>query len=144
VGLIILKDLQIPISIETQIQNLIDKNLIITNVEFAKSFLIEVSYYRFIKAYSLGLKDEEGNYKENISFEIIADLYNFNTHLRQILFPIIEYVEISLRCKVSNYFSLKHGNLGYKSPSNFNNIEYFNIFTQELSNEISRNKTYPT
>ena len=54
------KTLQNPISIDDQIDNLISKGLIIEDRDYAKNFLSKVSYFRFIKAYSIGLKPVSG------------------------------------------------------------------------------------
>ena len=37
--------------------------------DYARSFLNDVSYFRLIKAYSLGLKERNGNYHKNVCFE---------------------------------------------------------------------------
>ena len=52
---------------------------------------------------------------ENITFDMIKELYLFNSNFRQALFAQIEKVEINLRCRVANYFSCKYGNFGYEN-----------------------------
>ena len=98
-----------PLTVEDQIKNLISIGLIIENEEEAKKFLNDVSYFRLIKAYSLGLKPKNGNYYSGISFNQIVSLYKFNSDFRQLLFKQVERVEINLRCRVANYFSTKYG-----------------------------------
>lgn len=68
-----------PLTVEDQIKNLISIGLIIENEEEAKMFLNDVSYFRLIKAYSLGLKPKNGNYYSGISFNQIVSLYKFNS-----------------------------------------------------------------
>lgn len=51
-----MKTLEPAMNIEEQIDNLKEIGLIIDDIEYAKSFLNDVSYFRLIKAYSLGLK----------------------------------------------------------------------------------------
>ena len=43
-------------SVDEQIKNLKSKGLIIENEEYARMILNDISYFRLIKAYSLGLK----------------------------------------------------------------------------------------
>ena len=86
------KTLQNSISIDDQIDNLISKGLIIEDKDYAKNFLSKESYFRFIKAYSVGLKPVNENYFKGISFNNLADIYMFNARLRQILFPLIEEI----------------------------------------------------
>jgi len=44
------------LTVQEQVENLKSLNLTIKNEAFAVNFLNDVSYFRFIKAYSLGLK----------------------------------------------------------------------------------------
>lgn len=99
-----------------------------------------VSYFRLIKAFGLGLKNRNSNFERNVTFNQIKGLYLFNSKLRHLLFPEIEKVEINLRCRIANYFSCKYGVLGYKDPNNFNQPIYHNRFLSDISNEIARNE----
>ncbi len=65
-------------TVEKQIENLQDLELIIENEAMAVSILNDVSYFRLIKAFSLGLKLKNGNYFEGVTFEQIVDLYKLN------------------------------------------------------------------
>lgn len=137
------KTLQEALTVEEQIKNLKSINLIISDEDFAKQFLNDVSYFRFIKAYSLGLKPKNGNYYDGVTFEQLVELYLFNANFRQLLFSQIEKVEINLRCRISNYFSSTYGVLGYKDSMNFSNVNYHSIFLADIQNEINRNKRAP-
>jgi abortive infection bacteriophage resistance protein len=136
-----LKAQQPAFTISEQIENLKALGLQISDEEFASSFLNDVSYFRFIKAYSLGLKPTNGCYRQGVSFEQLVELYRFNSNFRNLLFPEIEKIEINLRCRLSNYFSLKYGVLGYKDAENFAN--YPDSFVQEMQKEINRNNRTP-
>ncbi|MBO5369488.1 MAG: Abi family protein, partial [Clostridia bacterium] len=102
-----LKKYQAPTSIGEQIENLRSLGLIINNDEEAGDFLNDVSYFRLIKAYSIGLKKKNGKYNPDVTFDIIKELYLFNCNFRQALFAQIEKVEINFRCRIANYFSDK-------------------------------------
>ena len=138
-----LKDYQDAIDIHEQIINLKALGLIINDEAFASEFLNDVSYYRFIKAYSLGLKAKNGNYSSGVTFAQLVELYLFNANFRQILFPQIEKIEINLRCRVSNYFSVKYGPLGHLDSQNFANAVYHAAFIKEALNETNRNMRSP-
>ena len=103
----------------------------------------DVSYFRVIKAFSLGLKPKNGNYYDGVTFEQITDLYKFNSHFRQLLFVTIERIEVNLRCRLANYFSSKYGVLGYENPENFENSEYHDVFLEDVNQEIKRNSKSP-
>ena len=137
------KNLQKALTIEEQIRNLKDMNLTIADENLAACFLNDVSYFRFIKAYSLGLKPKNGNYYDGVTFEQLVELYLFNANFRQLLFTQIEKVEINLRCRISNYFSITYGALGYKHSINFSDAKYHEDFLTDIQNEIKRNKRAP-
>lgn len=104
--------------------------------------LNKVFYYRIIKAYSITLK-ENGKYIDGTTFENIVDLYLFDMELRHILFPIIEHIEVYLRAVITNYFSLKYGNFGYKDLDNYKKKNFQKSTLKELEREINRNEKSP-
>ncbi len=63
--------------------------------------------------------------------------------LRHILFSLIEHIEVYLRTVITNYFSLKYGNFGYKDISNYKKKNYQISTLKELEKEIKRNKKSP-
>jgi len=97
-----LKQHQKPMSIDEQVKNLKELGLIIKDEEYAKRILNDISYFRLIKAYSLGFKSKNGEYLSGITFEQILELYLFNANFRQITFAEIEKIETNLRCMKLN------------------------------------------
>lgn len=137
------KEHQPPLSLDEQIENLKTINLTISDEDFAKSFLGDVSYFRLIKAYSLGLKPKNGSYNDGVCFDQIVQLYKFNAKFRQLLFPLVERIEVNLRCRLANYFSCQYGVLGYEDPANFTKAEYHQSFLEDIHQEIGRNRKSP-
>jgi len=84
-----LKQHQPPMTIDEQVENLKSIGLIVENEEYAKKILNDISYFRLVKAYSLNLKPKNGNYKDEVTFEQIVELYLFNANFRQKIFPEI-------------------------------------------------------
>lgn len=138
-----MKEHQPALNVADQIVNLKEKGLIFKDDDRAYEFLNDVSYFRLIKAYSLGLKDPNGRYRDNASFELIQELYLFNSDFRHLLFPQIEKVEVNLRCRLGNYFSKKYGVLGYLNPDNFFDIDRHNDFLEDIRREIAYNSNSP-
>ena len=136
------KSHQAPIDVSKQIDNLISLGLEIEDKDYAINVLNKVSYYRIIKAYSITLK-ENGKYIYGTTFENIVDLYLFDMELRHILFPIIEHIEVYLRAVITNYFSLKYGNFGYKDLDNYKKKNFQKSTLKELEREINRNEKSP-
>lgn len=137
------KKQQLALSIPEQISNLKSLGLEIKDEKYASDFLNDVSYFRFIKAYSLGLKCKNARYAPGVTFEQLVALYLFNSNFRHLLFAQIERIEVNLRCRLSNYFSQKYGVLGYQDKRHFQNEAYYNDFLQDINQEISRNKRAP-
>lgn len=138
-----LKEQQPAMSIDEQVENLKSLGLIINNEDYAKHFLNDVSYFRLIKAYNLGLKRKNSNYSDNITFEQLVELYLFNANFRQLLFSQIERVEVNLRCRIANYFSCNYGVLGYEDTNNFADSEYHKEFLNDIYEELERNRKSP-
>lgn len=138
-----LKEHQKPMTIDEQVENLKELGLIIDDEEYARRILNDISYFRIIKAYSLGLKEKNSNYHDNIGFKQIVELYLFNANFRQITFAEIETIEVNVRCRVANYFAENYGVLGYLDASNFISKEYYEIFLNDIDEEIGRNAKAP-
>lgn len=132
-----------PMSIDEQINNLKEIGLIIQDEAKVKRILNDISYYRLIKAYSLDLKEKNGNYYESITFEHILELYLFDANLRQIIIPQIEKIEINARCRIANYIVEKYGLFGYMQKENFVDGQYHKQFMDDINEEIQRNLKTP-
>jgi abortive infection bacteriophage resistance protein len=139
-----LKQLQPSMSIDDQIKNLKSIGLSIPDEEYARRFLNDVSYYRLIKGFSIGLKEKNGHYHDGVSFEQIVSLYIFNAKLRQLLFSKIEIIEINLRTRLSNHICENYGVLGYKNPSIMPSEEYHASLMNDVNREIKRNSRSPS
>ncbi len=137
------KEHQAPLSVEDQVKNLIHLELTIEDEAYAQDFLNDVSYFRLIKAYSLGLKPKNGKYNEGVTFSQIVQLYKFNCNFRQLLFALIERIEVNLRCRLANHFSSKYGVLGYEDAANFANTDYHGEFLDDIQREVERNSKSP-
>lgn len=138
-----LKQHPLPMTIDEQIENLKSLGLIIENEEYAKKILNDISYFRLIKAYSLGFKPKNGKYEEGVTFEQIVELYLFNANFRQVTFAEIEKIEVNVRCRIANYFAGVYGVLGYMEPQNFVDEEYHRAFMADIEEEVRRNSKTP-
>ena len=138
-----LKQHPLPMTLDEQIENLKSLGLIIENEEYAKKILNDISYFRLIKAYSLGFKPKNGKYEEGVTFEQIVELYLFNANFRQVTFAEIEKIEVNVRCRIANYFAEVYGVLGYMEPQNFVDEEYHRAFMADIEEEVRRNSKTP-
>lgn len=83
----------------------------------APHFLQNISYYR-LKGYWWDQQADRTNhiFNPDTYFEDIVDRYNFDRHLRLILFDAVERIEVALRTQMIYHLSLEHGPCWYQDP----------------------------
>lgn len=77
------------------------------------------------------------DFQPNSYFEAVIDRYNFDRHLRLILFDAIERIEIALRTQMIHHLSLDHGPLWYQESSLFPNTVLHSNNLTHLMREFS-------
>lgn len=84
------------LSYDEQISKLRERGCIINNPDVCKTILENVGYYR-LSAYFLPFKKEDGSYQNDLTFERVWNIYEFDKELRNILFAALEVIEVSFR-----------------------------------------------
>ncbi len=98
------------LSISEQIELLKSRGLNIADSSKAVKFLGEVSYFRFVQYLRPMEADKTTHqFKPNSRFEDAVALYNFDIELRELMFKAVQRLEIALRTKIIQEFSLAHG-----------------------------------
>ena len=130
-----------PLDAYTLLANLKDKGLAIEDEEKAIAFLGHVSYFRFA-AYLRPFKmnDDAERYKQTATFEKAVALYDFDAKLRMLLFSTIQQIEISLRSKIINQFSLAHGAFWFSDSELAIDKHKFTENLSTLDRELQRSK----
>lgn len=107
-------------SVEEQLQLLKSRGMLFKDENHAAELLKNISYYR-LKGYWWDMQSDRTRHILNSGtwFEDIVDRYNFDRHLRLILFDAIERIEIALRTKMIYHLSIGHGGLWYLNPALF-------------------------
>ncbi len=123
-------------TIEEQLSILDERGMLFQDRTFAKQILLNISYYR-LKGYWWDLQIDRVNHKfqENTYFEDVLNKYNFDRHLRLILFDAVERIEIALRTKMIYHLSLIHGPLWYENPTIFNDANRHSKHLEKLLKE---------
>lgn len=128
------------LSIADQINLLKNRGMLFGDETLATHFLKNVSYYR-LKGYWWDQQvDPSHNLKEGTRFENIIAWYNFDRHLRLILFDAIERIEIALRTKIIYHLSVSYGGLWYLDSSLFNDPTRHVILIGDLQKEFNRSQ----
>ncbi len=114
-------DLKTPKCYKCQVRGLIENhNLVIQDEQNAMNLLSSVNYYR-LSAYGIGLKkkDNPEHYEDGISFDHLYRLYEFDSKLRNLITPVIEWIEVEFRTRLAYHLALAYGAEGYRDPANF-------------------------
>lgn len=129
------------ISVEDQIQLLIDRGLIIDDVVEARHYLTHVGFYR-LAGYWLHLQDDPENhiFKEGTSFVQVVELYEFDRELRVLLIDAIERIEVSLKAVISNQMSIAYTPIWYSKYEYARNQDMVDKITETVNEEIERRK----
>ena len=100
-----------------------NRRLIINDYQFATDFLHNVNYYR-LSAYYIPFYESPNLFKDNVRFEDICNLYEFDKELRGVIFKYLEQIEIILRTKITHNHARKYGAFGYRNDENSLNKSY--------------------
>ena len=104
------------------------------------AFFENVSHFRFA-AYLRPFKaSDRHGYKANATFEKAVRLYEFDVKLRTLLFAAIQKIEISLRAKVINQFSLHYGAFWFINPDLAIDKHKYAENLSTLDRELQRSK----
>ncbi|MBQ8192262.1 MAG: Abi family protein [Bacteroidaceae bacterium] len=132
---------KLPLDTPDIIGTLKERGLRIADETQAVEFLNHVSYFRFA-TYLRPMEDDTSihHYRPTASFEKAVMLYEFDAQLRHLLFSAIQQIEVSLRSKVINKFSLSHGAMWFLDSSLAIDKHKFVENLSTLERELQRSK----
>lgn len=132
---------KLPLSIAEQITKLKSQGLVINDETLAIKTLSEISYFRFVAYLRPMEADKETHrFKPNATFENAIALYEFDNALRQLLFAAIQRIEIALRSKIIQHFSMHHGAFWFMQMSCHDSEHRFLENLNALDREVIRSK----
>jgi abortive infection bacteriophage resistance protein len=107
-------------TIAQQVALLKQRGMLFRDESSAQESLQNISYYR-LKGYWWDMQANTTShlFNSNTYFEDIVNRYNFDRHLRLILFDAIERIEIALRTKMIYHLSIRYGGLWYLDAALF-------------------------
>jgi abortive infection bacteriophage resistance protein len=118
-----------------------DKELTISDSNFAKTILQKISYYSLIDGYKEPFKPlRSGKYHYGVTFEEIYAFYTFDEELRSLFLKYILKVEQHMKSMISYHFCEKYGEhqSGYLTDTNYNLTRKNNRQIQRLVNSLSK------
>ncbi len=128
-------------TIQQQIAQLQARGLTITNVEQARHFLSNISYYR-LEGYWWPMQSDKVNhvFKPNSRFEDVIALYNFDRELRLLSFDVIERIEIGFRAKLIYHLSHELTPWWFEDVDNFKNAVDHTESLLHIDRELRQSK----
>ena len=130
-----------PISIEEQIDQLKCRGLIIDDEVYAKRILSVISYFRLAGYLRPMEYDKKLHiFKEGKLFGNAVDIYYFDKDLRAIIFNAIQTIEIAVRTRMIQKFSMKHGPFWFMNPCLFKNDKMYRKCFESIETDFNRSK----
>ena len=103
---------EIHLTYDEQLEKFISRGMTVKNKNKAIERLKHISYYK-IKQFSSFFMDNNGNYKENTSFEAVVQNFYFDKNLRMEFLKSSEKIELSIKNKIAYLLGAKYGAFGY-------------------------------
>lgn len=128
-----------PLTYQQQLQQLIDRGLIVDNPKKAIHLLESISYYR-LSGYWYPLLNDKSNhvFKIDSNFDSAFNLYCFDRELRILILRELEKIEVSIRAKMIYVLSHQYGAFWYQDKTLFKNEYAFNKTLTSLKEECNR------
>lgn len=107
----------------------------------AEQTLGEISYFRFA-AYLRPMEEDKltHKFKSGATFGNALSLYEFDTELRSLVFDAIQRIEIAIRTRIIQHFSISHGAFWYMDMTLCDNEHKFLENLTSIDREVQRSK----
>ena len=125
-----------PKTIDQQVKILIDRGLIVNDIELVKKFLNQINYYRFSGYLKLFLVNDV--FETNTVFEKLVEIYNFDYKLRKLLFSFLGYIEVLIKTQLALELSLNISAICYIDKKNFLDEDRFNSLQDNINDSITK------
>lgn len=128
-----------PTSITDQINLLKLRGLIIDDETEAKAVLERISYFRLASYWRPMEQDKVLHiFKPNSHFSNVTTLYRFDSELKSIVFNSIQRIEIAVRTRMIQQFSMKYGSFWFMDKKLFASEEIFQKNLNSLRYAVER------
>lgn len=126
---------------EDLINYLSAKGVIIANKKDALSKIERYTYYSIVNTYKSIFKDKNGNYINNVSFDEIYALFEFDKNLKNIILKYCLEIETVIKSIMANQISKVYGIKNYLNISNWDiriNNDIKENLLKKINNEIEK------
>ena len=126
---------------EELINYLLSKGVVISNKKDALEKIERYTYYSIVNTYKNIFKDKNGNYIENVSFDDIYALFEFDKNLKNIILKYCLEIETVIKSVMANHISKVYGVKDYLNTSNWDasiNTDIKENLLKKINNEIEK------
>ncbi len=127
---------------EELINYLLSKGVVISNRKDTLEKIERYTYYSIVNTYKNIFKDKNGNYIENVSFDDIYALFEFDKNLKNIILKYCLEIETVIKSIMANQISKVYGVKDYLNISNLDasiNTDIKENLLKKINNEIEKN-----
>lgn len=126
-----------PLTTDGHIHLLIERGLSIPDKERAKKYLSTIGYFRLTGyMYHLQKNDENHKFKVGICFNDIILHYHFDKKLRALVNEYLERIEVALRSKLTNYYSINNGFYWFTQYDLYDDKAIYDTINNEIANKF--------
>ena len=126
---------------EELINYLLSKGVVISNKKDALKKIERYTYYSIVNTYKNIFKDKNGNYIEDVSFDDIYALFEFDKNLKNIILKYCLEIETVIKSVMANHISKVYGVKDYLNTSNWDasiNTDIKENLLKKINNEIEK------
>ena len=126
---------------EELIDYLSSKGVVIADKEAALKKIERYTYYSIINSYKSIFKDKNNNYINDVSFDEIYALFEFDKHLKNIMLKFCLEIETVIKSAMANQISKVYGVKDYLNISNWDNSiddDIKEVLFEKINNEIKK------
>jgi len=107
---------------EELLEHLISKNVKVINKADALEKIEKYTYYSIINSYKTIFKNSNDNYKDNVTFDEIYALYNFDKNIKYLFLKCSLEIEMQIKALMANQISKIYGIKEYLKESNLDDM----------------------
>lgn len=126
---------------EELINYLLSKGVTFSNKKDALEKIERYTYYSIVNTYKNIFKDKNGNYIDNVSFDDIYALFEFDKNLKNIMLKYCLEIETVIKSIMANQISKVYGVKDYLNISNWDasiNTDIKENLLKKINNEIEK------
>ncbi len=126
---------------EELIEYLSSKGVMVSNKKDALEKIEKYTYYSIVNTYKNVFKNENGDYLDNVSFDDIYALFEFDKNLKNIILKYCLEIETVIKSIMANQISRVYGIQNYLEISNLDvsiNADIKENLLKKINNEIKK------